>query len=340
MNDGILLELLAELFQSLAAGGSLTVSRRHVFRRSAQDVAEVDLLVSGRFGSSRMSVAVECRDRAQPQGKEWIQQLVGKRDDLRAFGVRHWIAVSSTGFTTPASELAQREGIELLVPCSVEPQTLEASGPHTLMSFQLSRNKWKFGDIQAEISHNGESALKAIQDALATDAVRRVVIEQQQARCSLLEHLVAVAEQEFDKHEVAPRVGSEYSLSLHMANLTATLDNTTFSIPKLHVDAWPIPEVIKSEFRLLTFSHPQLLDFIGMIGVNEFELDGELVYLLVGYKPGFPAKFVYHGRTRKGAPIPGWIIQLDQKSVEEAGFCFPEKGKASALLSALLKSRT
>ena len=105
------------------------------------------------------------------------------------------------------------------------------------------------------------------------------------------------------------------------------------------VEARLVTEVIKETCKLLTFSDPKLFEFMGLIRLNEFELDGEKVYLLVGFKPGYPAKLIFHTRSSNGAPLPGWVVQLDEGQVEAAGFqSRPPAHLGSALLHKLLNA--
>jgi hypothetical protein len=75
-------------------------------------VAEFDIAVSGRVGTSDVSVLIECRDRptegAAPGA--WIEQLVGRRLRFRFDKV---MAVSSTGFSPGAVDAARDGNVEL-----------------------------------------------------------------------------------------------------------------------------------------------------------------------------------------------------------------------------------
>lgn len=341
MKNGILLEVLTELFQAITADDGVTITRRRVFRLPHSDVAEVDVLLEGRFGSSRMKVAVECRDRAERQGKEWIQQIIGKRDDLRSVGIRHWIAVSGSGFTDPARELAQRAGIELLIPVGVEPEDPDGQGPHRLLNYQLSRNKWKFGELNADISHEDEAVLERLRQSALNGALSEAAVVSNDGDVPLPRFLLHSAERTYEKSRREPRPSCEGSVQIRLSDLKARLQDVRFNLARVEVDVQPIPEVIKGNCKLMTFSDPALLEFMGLIGVNEFTLDGEQVYLLVGYKPGFPSKLICHARTSAGAPIPGWQIQLEENQLQAAGFqSRPPKLAGSALLHRLLQKRS
>jgi hypothetical protein len=320
LNSGILLELLAELFQSLLAGEGTTVSRRHVFRRGPNDIAEVDILLSGRFGSSDMKVAVECRDRQEPQGKEWVQQILGKRDDLREFGVRHWIAVSSSGFTEPAQALARRSGLELLVPCDVEPMTPSAPGPHHLLQFSLSYTRPVLGEARLQLAHDDTDLLDRLSTLIAGDGWQRVLVVDDAGKRLLSAELAA----QLDR--AVRRCSAENSTALPrtllLSALPAEIDGIEFTLASAEVDLAIAEEEKKAKFRMLTFSDTKLSSLLGFIGLNEFEFGADTMFLLVGFKHGNPGKLVFHVRDKAGAPIEGVRISLDEAKVAQSGYHF------------------
>jgi hypothetical protein len=110
-NDGTQLEALVALIEGRLAEGFKIERRRRVFESGVQ-VAEFDIVISGRVGSADCKWLVECRDRPSEGAApaDWIEQLVGRRQRFRLNGV---MAVSSTGFSPGAVSLAEREGIAL-----------------------------------------------------------------------------------------------------------------------------------------------------------------------------------------------------------------------------------
>lgn len=75
---------------------------------------EFDIIFEGKVGSGYYKGLIECRDR-QSQGKapkSWIEQLLGRQQVGKFNKV---IAVSSTGFSPGAIELANKFGIEIHV---------------------------------------------------------------------------------------------------------------------------------------------------------------------------------------------------------------------------------
>ena len=83
-----------------------------MFNDDGVQIAEFDVEIRGRVGSTNIAWLIECRDRPAdgPAPGSWIEQLVGRR--VR-FGFNKITAVSTTGFTHGATEFAQAQGIEL-----------------------------------------------------------------------------------------------------------------------------------------------------------------------------------------------------------------------------------
>ncbi|EKE18807.1 MAG: hypothetical protein ACD_9C00228G0004 [uncultured bacterium] len=113
MNDGKKLEeLIAFVEEALLAEGFEVKSNSKVFNDDGIQIAEFDVEIRGKVGSTEFAWLIECRDRpgsgAAPGS--WIEQLVGRRT---RFGFNKVTAVSTTGFSTGATEFATKEGIEL-----------------------------------------------------------------------------------------------------------------------------------------------------------------------------------------------------------------------------------
>ena len=71
---------------------------------------EVDVSLRCKAGSVDILVILECRDRQSIQDVTWIEQLASKREDV---GADKAVAVSATGFSQGAHNLAQLKQIEL-----------------------------------------------------------------------------------------------------------------------------------------------------------------------------------------------------------------------------------
>lgn len=112
-NAGASLEDLVSEIEGYLLGEGFDVSSRvQVFDDEGLQTAELDVEVVGRVGSSSVRWVFECRDRPSdgPAGVAWIEQLAGRRSRLR---VDKMFAVSTTGFSAQARNLAEEQGIVL-----------------------------------------------------------------------------------------------------------------------------------------------------------------------------------------------------------------------------------
>ena len=111
--DGKHLEaLVAFVEKTLVPAGFQVTTNDRVFNDDGVQIAELEVLVHGKIGTSEFQWLIECRDRpsngAAPTS--WVEQLVGRRT---RFNLSKVTAVSTTGFAAGAREFAQTQGIEL-----------------------------------------------------------------------------------------------------------------------------------------------------------------------------------------------------------------------------------
>jgi hypothetical protein len=102
--------LILKLEQAFAGPGERVLESVELEEYPDSSLREIDTLIEGQVAGHPIRVAVECRDHARPQGKEWIDQLCGKYRDLNVSEV---VAVSRSGFTRGAREKAKKVGIRL-----------------------------------------------------------------------------------------------------------------------------------------------------------------------------------------------------------------------------------
>lgn len=112
-NSGKELErLIQEIERSLLPNGFEVVLNKTEFNETGDQIAEFDIVISGRLGSSLVKWLIECRDRPSqgPAPGSWLEQLAGRK---RRFKFDKVIAVSTTGFAEGAREFAESEGISV-----------------------------------------------------------------------------------------------------------------------------------------------------------------------------------------------------------------------------------
>jgi hypothetical protein len=81
-NSGRDLErLVAEIERSLLPSGFEVVLNKTEFDHAGDQVAEFDIVISGRLGSSVVNWLIECRDRPSqgPAPGSWLEQLAGRK---------------------------------------------------------------------------------------------------------------------------------------------------------------------------------------------------------------------------------------------------------------------
>ncbi len=120
-SDGKQLEsLVAYVEKSILPPGFEVKSNERVLNDEGVQIAEFDIEIRGKVGTTAISWLIECRDRpayGRAPGS-WIEQLVGRRT---RFGFNKVTAVSTTGFAAGATAFAKDQGIELREVKSLDP---------------------------------------------------------------------------------------------------------------------------------------------------------------------------------------------------------------------------
>jgi len=102
--------LISKLEQALAGPTDRVLESVELEEYPDSSLREVDTLIEGQVAGHPIRIALECRDHARRQGKEWVDQLCGKYRDLEVSQV---VAVSRAGFTRGARDKAKKVGIKL-----------------------------------------------------------------------------------------------------------------------------------------------------------------------------------------------------------------------------------
>jgi hypothetical protein len=105
-------QFVAAIEEFLLPKGFSVKTRKKVFDETGVQIAEFDMEISGKLGSTNIKWLIECRDRPSEGSSpvSWIEQLVGRRS---RFNFNKVTAVSTTGFSSSAREYAKLQGIEL-----------------------------------------------------------------------------------------------------------------------------------------------------------------------------------------------------------------------------------
>jgi hypothetical protein len=310
MKEGKFLEMLVECLQKLLASDGITVTRNEKFRSKGKQVGEVDVVLRGKFGSTNMVVGIECRDRKGPQGRDWIQQIMGKRDDLAEFGFRHWIAVSSSGFASTAEALAKKANIELLVPGKVRVMEPGKPGLHTWMSFVIDYPMWRLGhQVSAKIEYDSEEAFAQISEQInktGSDAVR--ICTSGMEPMSLHDFNKPTVDAYGQDNQVIANGAETESRMFTFTNLESVINGIRFKISELELEIISCEETFIPEFRVMAFTIPGTQDILGFIGINEYNIQSNTRYLMVAVKPDDLGNAVIVQRDSEGNPLTNKIL--------------------------------
>lgn len=162
MNDGRSLEnLVAFVEGQLLPPGFEVKANSRVLNDEGVQVAELDIEIRGKVGSTTIAWLIECRDRPSqgPAPASWIEQLVGRR---ARFGFSKVTAVSTTGFAPGARGFAAEAGIELRGVTSID-----ASALSPWLQITSMKNIRRVHDLHhAEILLASETPMQLMQEAL------------------------------------------------------------------------------------------------------------------------------------------------------------------------------
>jgi hypothetical protein len=104
--------LVRDIEQQFLPQGFKVEPRQRLYDEAGEQIAELDIVISGALGSSGVKWLIECRDRpsAGPAPVSWIEQLVGRRERFQFDRV---FAVSTTGFSSAAKDFAKTKNVIL-----------------------------------------------------------------------------------------------------------------------------------------------------------------------------------------------------------------------------------
>lgn len=172
-NDGKKLEaLIAHIEKMYLPQGFDVISNEDIYDDDGNQIAEFDIQISGKLGTTQIKWLIECRDRPS-QGSapgSWIEQLVGRRG---LFGFNKVTAVSTTGFAPGASDFAKKEGIELREVTEVSIDTFSQSVIDNIIirEFDLSYESAVINSSSATPNKIKEAAKKILATTTQVDPI-------------------------------------------------------------------------------------------------------------------------------------------------------------------------
>lgn len=165
-NDGILLERLVKLIEGMLLPQGFEVeSRKLIYNEKGLQIAELDIVITGRLGSASISWLIECRDRPSegPAPISWIEQLTARRGRLKFDKV---MAVSTTGFSESATEEADRVGIELR---TLDEQTFEQVAQWLPFNAPIVIRNAEFNEIRVYLKEQTDHESEGLTESIPID---------------------------------------------------------------------------------------------------------------------------------------------------------------------------
>lgn len=101
--------IVSRIVQALDRGAEVT--RGFLMDRMTGEPREIDVIVRGKVGGRPVTMMIECRDHKRPVDVTYVDQVVTKRNDVKADKA---IIVSAAGFSEAARTKAEGYGIDLL----------------------------------------------------------------------------------------------------------------------------------------------------------------------------------------------------------------------------------
>lgn len=310
LNDGKFFEMIVEGLQSLLADDGVSVKRRQEYFSEGKKVGEVDIVIEGKIGSSKIKIGVECRDRIKVPGVDWIQQIMGRRLALAKFGFNHWIAVSRKGFASTAIALAKEQNIDLLIPSLVEPVDKDKPGFHTFMKLNMTYPQWKPAGFSGGALFDDEKVSKELEDEI----VKILRFNPPDVNhCGLkpiplmefLKPSVDAYTTDLEKTNKPKPINHSHIFKFN--ELDASLNGVDFKFDEIRCEVEFTEANIHPNFQIMAFTAPEIekkpREILAIIGINEFESQLDVGYILVGIQPSESRKFIFLLRDKEGNPV-------------------------------------
>jgi hypothetical protein len=156
--------LISRIEAALAPKGAVVRSPDRIPDKVTGQLREVDASIRLQVGTTPILVTIECRDRVAIQDDTWIEQLAKKKEKI---GASATIAVSSRGFTQPASVSAAQFGIELRT--LTDTTGTDAASWADDVEVSVEFREWRFTRLQVLLLNASPSVTLA---SALTDAIR------------------------------------------------------------------------------------------------------------------------------------------------------------------------
>ena len=130
----------------MAPSGAIVASPDRILDKVTGELREVDASIRYKVGTCPVLITIECRDRAAVEDVRWIEQLAEKQ---RSIGASITVAVSSSGFSEPATKKAAALGIQIRILSDATADTFVQW--LKFQDVQLDVSEWELAGIALEL---------------------------------------------------------------------------------------------------------------------------------------------------------------------------------------------
>jgi hypothetical protein len=173
-NDGKPFERLVKLIEGFLIPQGFTIeSRERIYTETGIQIAEFDIVITGTRDGALTKWLIECRDRPSegPAPTSWIEQLVGRRQIHNFSKV---MAVSTTGFSEGAKELAKLTGIGIR---SMDSLTIESVLGWLPINAPLVMHYGEFDKVQFHLRNATDQELADLNQQLKVDTKASIIVD-------------------------------------------------------------------------------------------------------------------------------------------------------------------
>lgn len=276
---GRTLELLLKSLQGALASEGIRIKSPEIFRdNNGRIIGEIDVTLRGMLGSMEIVSGIECRDRPAdgPQARDWIREIIGKRQDLR---LHKMTAVSSSGFTQGAVQLSRKEGVELLELVSMEPAK---PGLFTDFRYAVDFPRIEYGPTTILLDCDDERILDEAEKQLFNGNVQfTFLITKEHSEPITIADLVAPKVKEI--FETMEKTEKKSETLLFDSKMEAVFSPNRIAVLSLKVPVTCWHETYQSDFLKIGFKNVITDKFLSVSYLNQFEIDGRTLNIIVDF---------------------------------------------------------
>ncbi len=274
--EGRFLEILVEHLERFLAGEGIKVTSPEIFYKDGVKVGEIDVTLRGDFGSSKIFVGIECRDRPRDgaQGTPWISEVSGKKN---LFKVDKMVAMSSTGFTDPAVNAANDLGIDLLTLESITNESIGMLMQLTSFAFTLKSYDLREGFYVEIDEPKLPKGITKIDATLDKPLIKLRDLDKPLTLRQFLEPEIGVLLQQFDEHTGNKEVDCEVEHPRPNFNEPIRIvarGGRQCKVKKMIVPVKLWCETARGKVLLSSYKKPEEAGFVALTGVSRVQIRG------------------------------------------------------------------